>query len=143
MENTLRNVLVALEAEETKLKERITELRAGLAKEEDNLKRVRGALRELAGKPGRKTTATTNGGPKQRAPNRNAVVAMIKELLKEHGVLEEQELRQLVEAEAKRAGYNRMGLALRIGEALAGETFVDSPGGYRLAAKPEEALEAT
>ena len=129
--NQLDAIADQLQAEKVRIEKVKAELKEDLKATEDQLKRVEGALSALGVKP------TANGTEKKKAATKIEVTQIVEALLKDHGVVEEENLKAFVEQKLKEAGKSFIGLALRLKEALKDPRFVDSPAGYRLADETE------
>ena len=129
--NQLDAIVEQLEAEKVRIEEAKAELKEKLKATEDELKRVEAALSALGVKP------TGKGTAKKKAATKSEVTQLVEALLKDHGVVEEESLKALVEQKLKEAGKSLIGLSLRFREALKDPRLVDSPAGYRLADETE------
>lgn len=131
----LEGVVATLTKERDALQARADKLRLELVTVEGDLGRVDAAVEALSGKEPAKAPRKAAKKRKSSKPaaSRAEVIKHMQAILKDDGVLAEDELKKMVEARLTKEGFSKMGLALRFKEALADEQFIDSPGGIRLA----------
>ena len=133
-----------IEAQRTELQSTVGKLKAELGGVEQEISRLSAALAALNGgeksQPGKKETLRKKNG--KPAAGKADVVKHLRAILTAKEVGEERELKELVEASLTKAGYSRMGVALRFKEALQDALFVDTPGGVRLKETLDPALQS-
>lgn len=122
--------------------ERATALRSDLWTEEKDLARIDAALVALSGEAAKPASNGSSAKrPKRTAQTPSAkkadVIAAVRQVLERSGALREDILKNEVEAELTKVGFNRSGFAMRFKEALQDSQFVHSPGGLRLAGEPK------
>ena len=128
-DSTLEKVTDDLRGEVGRLAEESCRLKEALKVNESLRKRAEAALRALGGNQKPK--------PSDRKPSASKadVIGVITSLLTKAGVIPELELRRQVERHVTASGKSRMGLALRMKEALADSRFTETEQGYQLAAR--------
>jgi hypothetical protein len=113
-----------------------SELRQKLISIESDLECVEAAAALLDGADaktiGKRKSAKEKPKAAMRAANKNDVIQYMQSVLELETVLEEKELKERVEKLAQQDGYTRLGIGLRMKEAIHDERFVDTPGGVRL-----------
>lgn len=124
----VETIIEELTQEQTRLRERLGELKAELSKIESALARVNGALEALRGSGRAKT--------RKSAATKQEVIEFIKTILQSKHVVKQGDLKRHVEALVTEAGKSRMGLALRIKEALNEPCFLATEAGIQLAEVP-------
>ncbi len=131
-ESKLSSIVSQLREEETRLGEKVEELKKKLGSVESERKQITQALAAIEGKPKvrkERQKSTT------KAATKAEVIAHVEAILAEQELVEKADLKELVQERVVASGKSKMGLALRIKEALADSRFVDTPGGYRLASE--------
>jgi hypothetical protein len=131
---------------------RLADIREQLLAEQkridENLEAARGKVRDLEAQSqqvqkmlavGERRTAKGAGRRKKPSVSRDDLSEVIASVLRQHGVVGEDQLKDAVEARVVEAGFARTGFGRRFKEALEEERFVDSPGGYRLEDPTSEA----
>jgi hypothetical protein len=127
-----------LQQERTKVESEATRLREQLVAVEASLTRIDAALAALDG---------THAFPKQPkaskaadmkkiatpSPKKVDVIQAMVATLEREPVLDTDVLRQRVEDELQKQGFNRFGLAMRLKEARQSPQFITTPAGIRLA----------
>ena len=124
----LDTICAELDQERDRLVSMSEGLRAQLHDADRKLKRVQAAIKALAARPDQKKS------PRKPSAAKADVINIVGNLLKAKAVLPEAELRTNVEKQIVQSGKSRMGLALRLKEALADTRFTMTPEGYRLTA---------
>ena len=132
-----------LQAQADTLKSQADSLRKQLADVEDEYQRIQSAADILAGKG--KVSKPSSATAKKRkqgkpAPTRAHVIKCMTVILTDNPVLESDELEELTKDKLSEEGFSKNGFVLRFKEALAGEDFVETPGGVRI--KQEEPAHA-
>jgi len=120
----LDTIIEELRGEHSRITEERAAVEASLRQMDDDLKRVAEALAALGQKP----KAAKSGKP---APKREDVEQAAVDILSKSEALQMDELKAKVESSVTAAGFSKMGLALRLKEALASERFVESPAGWK------------
>jgi hypothetical protein len=128
IETILKRASGELVEAEGKLAEDVKQRREELKAAESELKRVRKALGRLGIKSERKERK--RGKP---APTKEEVIAVVEDILSEREVVHAEVLEQEVVEAIVRQGKSKMGLSLRIKEALKDKRFAPDDDGYRLA----------
>ena len=123
-----------IEAQRTELQSTAAKLQAELAGVEQQISRLSAAFAALSGDEKSATlkpemVRKKNGKP---AASKADVIKHVRSILEQEGVVEEEGLKRLVEERITEAGFTRMGLSLRLKEALGDSQFVDTPAGVRL-----------
>lgn len=139
---SLGSIIEQLEREKGALSAKAEKCRVELHAVERDIQKLTAALKALSG--AEPTGAKSRPGkgrksPAARAAGKGDVIRLVKAVLKEHAVLEREDLKAVVEKAVTENGFSRLGFSLRFSEALQEECFIDSPGGIRLA-EPEPAL---
>ncbi len=129
MATWLEDVTTTLLKEETKLKTKLAELQKQTTSIGQDLKRVRAAMSALDGTTKQKKTTRTTKPPVTQTEVNNGVA----DTLADGQMLTRAEIKQRVEEQATKAGKSRVGLALRINQALKDDVYEESEGQYRLA----------
>jgi hypothetical protein len=128
MDDPLDAISQDLYSEHERLAHECQTLKAQLRETECKLKRVHSAVKSLADKPTNKSASKTTKPSASKAQ----VVAIVDELLHEQTVIPVEKLRSRIEQRVVASGKSRMGLALRIKEALATPRFATTDVGVRL-----------
>lgn len=135
--SSLNAITTQLAKQKSELLLQAEQLRSDLAVLDFDLARIDAALAALSGDGvtlDAKKTSRRNERKKHSAPSpkKADVVKAVREILQQEGVVESPHLKGLVESKLVRAGFSRLGLAMRLKEALQETEFVDTPGGVRL-----------
>ncbi len=135
--NVQRFVDVLSEAEE-KLVAKEHAIAEQLQSLRSELKQIRGAKTCLIGPKSERK----NG--KKQAATKQDVTSIIEAALQQHGVLREEEIRDVVEAKLQKDGRSKRGLALRLRESLESDSFVKTDDGFQIrGAERQTAAEKT
>jgi hypothetical protein len=129
----VNEIVEKLRLEETRLKQQVEKLRAQFAKYESELTQVQAALVALGEKPKPKAA----GKPMRTRASKREIIAAISEVLGQHGVVETGRLKAAVEKSLDDRGRSRQGFSVCFNESLEDARFVETPGGWRLAAEHE------
>lgn len=131
----LTAVTTTLKAEEAKLQEQLTEHQQAAKDIQSNLDRLRTAIKALD------TNHTTR---KQRGPNTKPTVTQgqvskaVTDALGNGRVLTKADIKERLEQAATKAGKSRVGLVLRLDQALKDGSIQESGGKYRLASSSKQ-----
>lgn len=128
----VNEIVEKLRFEEARLKQHVEKLRAQFAKCESELTQVQAALVALGEKP----KAKASGKPMRTRASKREITMAIADVLGKHGVVETTRLKAIVEKLFE--GRGRQGFSVRFNESLEDARFVETPGGWRLAAEHEQ-----
>jgi len=123
MSQRLTTAVEELRAEETQIQGDLDELRRQVKSSETHLRQIQRALSVLNDKPRGKSS---NRKP---AATRQEVMKTMTDLLRTKGSLKEDQLKRLVAEKLASLGKSRIGLALRLTEALNDRRFVRAEDG--------------
>lgn len=127
-----------LRKERSLLEAKAEQLRTELFSLDDDLSRIDAAIAALDGAELSPATGKVKRKPKEKQPTKHLaaskadVIKHVRSILEQEGVVEEEPLKALVEERITESGFTRMGLSLRLKEALGDSQFVDTPAGVRL-----------
>ncbi len=127
----LNDVTTTLHKEADQLQEKLTTTRSQAKEIEANLKRLQAALSALEGKTPKKTRAT------KPPVTQNQISKAVTDALGDGRVLTKADIKERLDQAATKAGKSRVGLALRLDQALKDDTIEETGGKYRLASTPK------
>jgi hypothetical protein len=130
----VNEIVEKLRFEEARLKQQVEKLRAQFARCESDLTQVQAALVALGEKP----KAKSGGKPMRTRASKREIMTAIADVLGKHGVVETTRLKAMVEKMFEDRGHGRQGFSVRFNESLEDARFVETPGGWRLAADQEQ-----
>lgn len=124
-ESQVESIVEELTNEQTRLRDRLTDLKSELARIEAALTRVNGALNALRGNAKAKSM-------RRPAATQQEVIELIELVLRNKQPLTLTILKQEVEQRVTASGKSRMGFALRFKEALSDARFIETQAGFQL-----------